>query len=86
MPISAEHRLMLEAMGLRLYTRVPVSPMLPVAPSTDNQAFWQTRLGQNIQRLANGRDLHALPVSPAVAKSLLKRMLWQKLRPLLKPE
>jgi hypothetical protein len=86
MPFSAEHRLMLEAMGLQLYTRMPVSPTLTVAPATDDQAFWQTRLGQNIQRMANGRDLHTLPVSPAVAKSLLKRMLWQKLRPLLKPE
>lgn len=86
MPISAEHRLMLEAMGLQLYTRIPVSPALTVVPAPDDQAFWQTRLGQNIQRLANGRDLNALPVSPAVAKSLLKRLLWQKLRPLLKPE
>jgi hypothetical protein len=85
MPFSAEHRLMLETMGLQLYTRIPVSPVVTAAPAPDDQAFWQTRLGQNIQRLANGRDLPALPVSPAVAKSLLKRMLWQKLRPLLKP-
>lgn len=85
MVYNSQQRLLLEAMGLRLY--VPLAgagPGLP-APTRRDDAFWQTRLGQNIQRMAPGHDLTALPVSPTVGKSLAKRMLWQQLRPLLKP-
>jgi len=85
MSYSAEQRQILVSMGLRLYVRIPdAAPEAPAAvPDTDG--FWQTRLGQNIRRMAPGHDLTALPVSPTVGKSLAKRMLWQQLRPLLKP-
>lgn len=86
MAYSSQQRMLLEAMGLRLYVPLAaVGPELP-APVLRDDAFWQTRLGQNIRRMAPGHDLTALPVSPTVGKSLAKRMLWQQLRPLLKPE
>jgi hypothetical protein len=86
MGYSAEQRQMLEAMGLRLYVRIPaVAPQAPLPAQTDD-AFWHSRLGQNIQRIAPGRDLTALPVSRKAGTPLAKRMLWLQLRPLLKPE
>jgi DNA polymerase III psi subunit len=81
-----EQRQILESMGLRLYVRIPAVQPEVIAHDQADEAFWQTRLGLNIQRMAQGRDVTAMPVSPAVGKSLAKRMLWQQLRPLLKPE
>lgn len=78
--------MMLEAMGLRLYVRLPVAAPEAPAPVQGNDAFWQTRLGQNIQRAAQGRDLTALPIPPSAGKSLAKRMLWQQLRMMLKAQ
>ncbi|MBP7981617.1 MAG: hypothetical protein KAY90_01345 [Arenimonas sp.] len=85
MVYSAEQQQILESIGLRLYVRIPAASKEPKAVQ-GNDGFWQTRLGQNIQRVAQGRDVTALPASPAVGKFLAKRMLWQQLRPLLKPE
>ena len=83
---SAEQRQILESMGLRLYVRIPAAQPEALAYEQADDAFWNSRLGQNIQRMAPGRDVTAMPVSPAAGKFLAKRMLWQQLRPLLKPE
>ena len=86
MAYSAEQRQILESMGLRLYVRIPATQPEALAHEQADDAFWNSRLGQNIQRVAQGRDVTVLPVSPTVGKFLAKRMLWQQLRPLLKPE
>ena len=86
MACAAEQRQMLEAMGLRLYVRIPVaSPQAP-SPAQADDAFWHSRLGRNIQRMAPGRDLTALLGSRKDGIPLAKRMLWLQLRALLKPE
>jgi len=86
MGYSAEQRQMLEAMGLRLYVRIPVAALQAPSPAQADDAFWHSRLGRNIQRMAPGRDLKALLGSPKDGNLLAKRMLWLQLRPLLKPE
>ena len=86
MACAAEQRQMLEAMGLRLYVRIPVAAPQAPSPAQADDAFWQSRLGRNIQRMAPGRDLTALLGSRKDGIPLAKRMLWLQLRALLKPE
>ncbi len=86
MSYSAEQRQMLEAMGLQLYVRIPAVATDAPLPAQTDDAFWHSRLGRNIQRMAPGRDLTALLGSPKTGIPLAKRMLWLQLRPLLKPE
>jgi hypothetical protein len=86
MGYTAEQRQMLEAMGLRLYARIPVAAPQTPSPTQADDAFWHSRLGRNIQRMAPGRDLTALLGSRKDGNLLAKRMLWLQLRPLLKPE
>lgn len=86
MGYTAEQRQMLEAMGLRLYARIPVAAPQTPSPTQADDAFWHSRLGRNIQRMAPGRDLTALLGSRKYGNLLAKRMLWLQLRPLLKPE
>ena len=83
---SAEQRQILESMGLRLYVRIPATQPEARPHERADDAFWNSRAGLNVRRMAPGRDVTAMPVSPAAGKSLAKRMLWQQLRPLLKPE
>lgn len=80
---SAEQKQMLEAMGFRMYATIPSLNAKSPESSKIHDIFWQTRLGQNIQRLAKGHDLTALPVAPEQGK-LAKRIVWQQIRALLK--
>ena len=83
MAYTREQNIILEAMGIRLYTLVSGLHAEPLAENKDHAAFWQTRLGQNIQQLAKGHVLTALPVAQEQGK-LAKRIVWQQIRALLK--
>ena len=86
MACAAEQRQMLEAMGLRLYVRIPAAAPQVSSPAQADEAFWHSRLGRNIQRMAPGRDLTALLGFRKDGNLLAKRMFWLQLRPLLKQE
>ncbi len=83
MAYTREQHIILEAMGIKLYVPVLGLNIEPLEQNKNHAAFWQTRLGQNIQRLAKGHDLTALPVAPEQGK-LAKRIVWQQIRALLK--
>ncbi len=84
MAYSREQQLILESMGIRLYAAIPAVNTELHEQRKYHAAFWQTRLGQNIQLLAKGHDLTALPVSTAEQGIVAKRIVWQHVRALLK--
>ena len=81
MPYSTEQQQRLNALGIQLFEVIPRSVEI-----VDNQtraldnSFWQTRLGQNIQRVAKDIDLSELINGNIGRDCLAKRMLWQKIR------
>ncbi len=84
MAYTREQQLILETMGIRLYAPIPVVQAELPERHKNSTAFWQTRLGQNIQQLAKGHDLSALPIASAERSMIAKRIVWQHVRALLK--
>jgi hypothetical protein len=84
MAYTREQQFILEAMGIRLYVPVLGLHAEPLEQHKNHSAFWQTRLGQNIQSLAQGHDLSALPIASPEQGKLAKRIVWQQIRALLK--
>jgi hypothetical protein len=72
----------LEALGVRLFVSIPKNPIEDVVTKDDD--FWQSRLGKNIQLVAKNIDINLLPVAKTGEKHFAKRLIWQKLRFLLK--
>lgn len=72
----------LQAMGLTVYQTAVTAPPAPsVTPAAQGESgFWQTRLGLNIRRYAEGIDTAALPVSVAGAEG--KKSVWNIIRSL----
>lgn len=72
----------LQAMGLTVYQSVVSAPSVPSAPLTAKaeSEFWQTRLGLNIRRYAEGIDTAALPASVSGAEG--KKLVWNIIRSL----
>ena len=72
----------LQALGLTVYQSVvsaPVAPSATLATIAESE-FWQTRLGLNIRRYAEGIDTAALPVSVTGAEG--KKLVWSIIRSL----
>ena len=67
----------LQALGLTVYETVRPATTLPVEPAS---GFWQTRLGQDIRRHAEGIDTAMLPAMVAGAEG--KRSVWRAIRSL----
>ncbi len=81
---SSEQKQLLEAMGFTLYAPIPSINIEPLEHTKKHDAFWQTRLGKNIQQFAQGCDLSALPIASPEQSKLAKRIVWQQIRALLK--
>jgi hypothetical protein len=84
MAYTHEQQIILEAMGIRLYVPIPGLHAEPLEQHKNHAAFWQTRLGQNIQGLVQGQDLSTLPITTPEQGKLAKRIVWQQIRALLK--
>ena len=72
----------LQAMGLTVYQSVvsaPVASSATLAAKAEPE-FWQTRLGLNIRRYAEGIDTAALPASVTGAEG--KKLVWNIIRSL----
>jgi hypothetical protein len=72
----------LQAMGLTVYQSVvsaPVASSATLAAKAESE-FWQTRLGLNIRRYAEGIDTAALPASVTGAEG--KKLVWNIIRSL----
>lgn len=67
----------LQALGLTVYETVLPATALPAEPAP---GFWQTRLGLNISRYAEGIDTAALPASVTGAEG--KKLVWNIIRSL----
>ena len=80
MPYSAEQQQRLNALGIQLYEVIPSPVVLDKQTSALDNGFWQSRLGQNIQRVAKDIDLSELINGNIGSDCLAKRMLWQKIR------
>jgi hypothetical protein len=72
----------LQAMGLTVYQSVVSAPPAPSAmlAAKAESEFWQTRLGLNIRRYAEGIDTAALPASVTGAEG--KKLVWSIIRSL----
>lgn len=72
----------LQAMGLTVYQSAVAAPPAPSAtPAAPGESgFWQTRLGLNIRRYAEGIDTAALPASVTGAEG--KKSVWNIIRSL----
>ncbi len=72
----------LQAMGLTVYQSAQSAPPALSEISTTNaeSGFWQTRLGLNIRRYAEGIDTAALPASVTGAEG--KKSVWNIIRSL----
>ena len=79
---SSQEQQRLEALGVRLFVTIPKNPIENVNIKPDS--FWQTHLGKNIQLVAKNIDINLLPVAKKGEKHFAKRLIWQKLRFLLK--
>ena len=80
MPYSAEQQQRLNALGIQLYEVIPSPVAEDKQVTAVDNSFWQTRLGQNIQRVAKDIDLSELINGNIGRDCLTKRMLWQKIR------
>lgn len=81
MPYSAEQQQRLNALGIQLFEVIPRSvEIVEKQTSALDNSFWQSRLGQNIQRVAKDIDLSELINANIGCDRLAKRMLWQKIR------
>jgi hypothetical protein len=72
----------LQAMGLTVYQSVvsaPEASSATLAAKAESE-FWQTRLGLNIRRYAEGIDTAALPASVTGAEG--KKLVWNIIRSL----
>lgn len=65
----------LQALGLTVYETVQPATASPVESAS---GFWQTRLGQNIRRHAEGIDTARLPAMVSGAEG--KRSVWHAIR------
>lgn len=72
----------MQAMGLTVYQlAVTAPPARSATPSAQAESgFWQTRLGLNIRRYAEGIDTASLPASVAGAEG--KKSVWNIIRSL----
>lgn len=72
----------LQAMGFTVYQSVQPAPPAPSAtPAAQGESgFWQSRLGLNIRRYAEGIDTAALPASVKGAEG--KKSVWNIIRSL----
>jgi hypothetical protein len=84
MAYTREQQRILETMGLKLYVPVPSLTTETLQLTKQHAAFWQTHLGQNIQRLIQGHDLSALQIATVEQGVVAKRIVWQHVRALLK--
>lgn len=80
MPYSAEQQQRLNALGIQLYEVLPSPVVVDKQVTALDNGFWQSRLGQNIQRVAKDIDLSELINSNIGHDRLAKRMVWQKIR------
>ena len=79
---NSQQQQILEALGVRLFVTIPKNNNEVIVIPQDD--FWQTRLGQNIQRAAKHIDVNLLPIAKSGEKHFAKRLIWQKIRVLLK--
>ncbi len=79
---NSQEQQRLEALGVRLFVTIPKTNNEVVVTPIDE--FWQTRLGLNIQRVAKNIDVNLLPIAKSGERNFAKRLIWQKIRFLLK--
>jgi hypothetical protein len=84
MQYSAEQQHRLEALGIRLFVTIPKMDGAKVDTPIDD--FWQSPLGKNIRLAAKNIDISLLPVAKSGDKHFAKRLIWQKIRLLLRSQ
>lgn len=84
MQYNTEQRQRLEALGIRLFVSIPKVEVAKVDAPVDG--FWQSSLGKNIRLVAKNIDINLLPVAKSGEKHFAKRLIWQKIRLLLKSQ
>jgi hypothetical protein len=84
MLFSTEQQQRLEALGIRLLVTIP-NPNIAESGAQDD-GFWQTQLGCNIRKVAKNIDMRLLPIAKTGEKHFAKRLIWQKIRMLLKSQ